>query len=480
LFPFQETFVQIKNHSAATFVQRTWVGLVGLVGLARDRTVSRPMQLVIATAAIVVFSNSAQAVPSFARQTGADCGACHVGAFGPQLTPFGWQFKLGGYVDTDGKDGKVPLSAMAVINATRTSKDLPEAPEHFKANNNRALQEISGFLAGRVSDSVGAFVQSTYSGVERKWALDQVDIRFARQVKLGESDAVVGLSLNTNPTLTDPFNTIGQWRFPYTESDFGFGVGATPLIENLGSTVLGLNAYTLYDKNFYAEVGLYNTLSQRALSAINADDAGNFQGPGVSWRVAYVNDRKRDNFSVGLVGFHASVQPDRTQLGTADRYNDVGVDAAYQYLGNRQHVVTVNASWMREQRRLNFSAAEGAAENVKGSLETARIAASYHYDQSWGLNLGLFDSRGSADAELYGAVSHTDRPDTRGYTLQADWTPFGKETSWAAPWANLRVGLQYTGYQRYNGGRRYIDEVNAVDRKASDNNTLMLFLWTAL
>ena len=31
----------------------------------------------------------AHAVPSFARQTGADCAACHVGAFGPQLTPYG-------------------------------------------------------------------------------------------------------------------------------------------------------------------------------------------------------------------------------------------------------------------------------------------------------------------------------------------------------------------------------------------------------
>ncbi len=38
----------------------------------------------------------AQAVPAFARQTGQNCIACHVGGFGPQLTPFGRAFKLDG------------------------------------------------------------------------------------------------------------------------------------------------------------------------------------------------------------------------------------------------------------------------------------------------------------------------------------------------------------------------------------------------
>ncbi len=40
-------------------------------------------------------SNPASALPSFARQTGQPCGACHVDF--PGLTPFGRQFKLGGY-----------------------------------------------------------------------------------------------------------------------------------------------------------------------------------------------------------------------------------------------------------------------------------------------------------------------------------------------------------------------------------------------
>ena len=39
--------------------------------------------------------DSAMAVPSFARQTGQECIACHVSF--PELTPYGRYFKLTGY-----------------------------------------------------------------------------------------------------------------------------------------------------------------------------------------------------------------------------------------------------------------------------------------------------------------------------------------------------------------------------------------------
>jgi len=45
---------------------------------------------------------TAQAIPSFARQTGMKCNECHT-VF-PELTPFGRLFKLGGY--TFSKSGK--------------------------------------------------------------------------------------------------------------------------------------------------------------------------------------------------------------------------------------------------------------------------------------------------------------------------------------------------------------------------------------
>lgn len=454
-------------------------------GVATLRRWLRLSTTVLAVTSIAgLFASPAQALPSYARQTGSDCASCHIGAFGPQLTPYGMQFKLGGYTDSDEKGTKVPISAMAVANWTRTKADTPEPIESFNANNNAALQEASLFLAGRLMENVGSFVQSTYSGVDKKWALDQMDIRFARTLKIGETDSIVGLSLNNNPTLTDPFNTLGQWRFPYTSSDFGFGFGPSPLVESLAGSVIGVNAYALVDKNFYAEFGIYNTPSKTYLNMVNGGDVGKFSGVGTYGRIAYVKDMKRDNFSVGLFGFNANLQPDRADLGTSNNYNDLGIDASYQFLGNREHVFTLNASYVHEWQKLNYAYGIGESSNLNNNLDQFRIAGSYHYNQTWGATLGLFDSRGSTDSVLYGSSSYNNKPNTAGYMLQGDWTPWGKESSWLSPWANLRLGMQYTGYSRFNGGSNYIsgfdDSGNAINRQAKDNNTLSIFAWFAI
>ena len=53
--------------------------------------------LAAAFVALAAFgAGPARAVPSFSEQTGQPCTTCHVGGFGPQLTPFGRAFKLGG------------------------------------------------------------------------------------------------------------------------------------------------------------------------------------------------------------------------------------------------------------------------------------------------------------------------------------------------------------------------------------------------
>ncbi|HZX29948.1 MAG TPA: cytochrome C, partial [Rhodocyclaceae bacterium] len=114
----------------------------------------------------------------------------------------------------------------------------------------------------------------------------------------------------------------------------------------------------------------------------------------------------------------------------------------------------------------------------RNTLDQFRLTGSYYYRQTWGLTAGLFDTRGSTDAVL-NPQSLSGRPNTTGYVLQADWTPLGKSTSRGAPWANVRLGIQYTGYSRFQGGARYLDEAGNL-RRARDNNTLFLFIWTAI
>jgi hypothetical protein len=53
------------------------------------------------------FAPPAQALPSFARQTGQPCGTCHTDF--PALTPFGRRFKLLGYTTGGGKFRTTPF-----------------------------------------------------------------------------------------------------------------------------------------------------------------------------------------------------------------------------------------------------------------------------------------------------------------------------------------------------------------------------------
>ena len=152
-------------------------------------------------------------------------------------------------------------------------------------------------------------------------------------------------------------------------------------------------------------------------------------------------------------------------------------DATYQYTPEGPGAILVNASLIHEKQQLNATLGPDNATNHLNALE---IDASYAYRQTWSAGLGLFDTSGGRDATLYGPAplegSNNGSPDTRGYTAQFECVPLGKMQSWGRPWVNLRVGLQYTGYLRFNGGRSNYD---GFGRSASQNNSLFLFSWMA-
>lgn len=431
------------------------------------RMIKRALTTACSMLMLAAAAQPAHALPSFARQTGQECVACHIGGFGPQLTPYGIRFKLGGYSDSDGKGGHIPISAMLRSSWTHTSKDqVGGAAPHYGSNNNGTLDEASIFLAGKLADGLGAFAQTTYSGVERASSLDNADIRYARKLTLGGKDTTVGVSLNNNPGIQDPFNTLSAWGFPYASSDLAPTPAASPLINGgLAGHVAGLSAYGFWNDAVYAEAGAYRTLSASTLNRIGITDESVLNSPATYWRLGFFNDMRKQNWAVGLFGLNAALQPDRNG-GLSDKYNDIGLDAMYQFLGTRQHIGTVNARYTHEKQTRNAAVAAGGAANLKGSLNEFQINASYYYHQTWGVTAGHFATSGSSDATLYSASGS---PDSAGYTLQSDWTPFGKENSWAAPWANLRLGLQHTLYTKFDG----------ISSHAGDNNTTYLFGWVA-
>ena len=73
--------------------------------------------------------------------------------------------------------------------------------------------------------------------------------------------------------------------------------------------------------------------------------------------------------------------------------------------------------------------------------------------------------------------SRSTKFNSNAFTIEADWIPFGKEDSWLRPFANLKIGVQYTIYTQFNGGNKNYD---GSGRNASGNNTLFLYAWMAL
>ena len=430
----------------------------------------------------------ASAVPAFAEQTGQQCVSCHVGGFGPQLTPFGREFKLGGYTLRT-KNFNVPLSAMAVASYVATKRAQPEPPTpHSKTNDNLAFDEGSIFLAGGVGSHLGGFAQITYDGADRAWAWDNLDLRAVGTGKIGGKDLVYGLSLNNNPSIQDAWNTLPGWGFPYTDSGLAPGPATAPLISGaLGQSVLGMTGYAWIDSKFYLEAGGYSTVAPATLRWLGADpfDPGNIQGVAPYGRAAFQTDLAGGTFEAGAFALKAALWPGRDRSsGYTDRYSDIGLDSSWiKPLGS--DTLTLNARYTHEKRSLNATCALGMADGsidpgplsdcADGTLNEVRADASYYWHNAIGASIGAFNLNGSRNPAIYGD-NRTFRPNSSGFQFQVDGTPFGQSSSPLGPRFNMRVGIQYTAFTRFDGARSNYDNTG---RRASDNNTLRIFSWLA-
>ncbi len=401
-----------------------------------------------------------------------------MGGFGPQLTPFGRSFKIDGYTLRT-NTFNVPVSAMAIASFIHTHRDQPgPPPPHYGVNDNATLDQASLFIAGGVGSHLGAFVQGTYDGVARAFHWDNLDVRAVTKVKLAGQNATLGLTVNNAPTVTDAFNTLPGWAFPYTSSGLAPGAPASPLIGQLAQTTLGITAYAWINSEIYAEVGGYQSPSPGFLIHAGVDPTapGAIRGTAPYARVAWNKNFGTSNVEVGAFGLWTDIYPglDRT-TGLTDGYDDTGIDASYQYFPKSKDVLTVNARYTHERQSLAASRILGLAQNDRDALNDARVDVSYYWRDVVGLTMGAFDTWGSADNLLYGG-DRTFKPNTSGLVFQIDGTPFGGRGSPLGPRFNIRVGAQYTVYNTFAGARNNFDNAGA---DASDNNTFRLFAWVA-
>lgn len=427
-------------------------------------------------------AGSALAVPSFAIQTDHPCQACHVGGFGPQLTPYGRDFKLHGYTER-ANTFNLPVSAMAVASYVRTAKDQAEPPaDHFSTNDNTALDQVSLFIAGGLGSHFGGFVQTTYDGVGKSWSWDNLDLRATTVTHVKGMEVVLGLSANNSPGVQDAWNTLPAWGFPYTSSALAPSPSASPLfVGGLAQNTLGLTGYAWINSAVYIEGGAYGSPTQSALTHLGADpfSPGDIDGLAPYGRVAYQTKIGGGTVQVGAFGMRTDIHPGRDRLtGATDRYSDFGVDASYQNALDSGDVITVNARYLNERQTLTATCAlmdpvePGCADT---RLNDLRADVSYYWRDKIGATVGLFDTYGPSNPSLF-PDNRTFKPDSSGVTLQLDATPWGEGKSPLGPRFNMRVGVQYTLYNRFNGANKNFDGGGA---NASDNNTLRVFTWFA-
>lgn len=412
----------------------------------------------------------AHALPAFARQTGQNCVACHAGGQFPELTSYGRLFKLTGY--TIGTRS-VPLSVMGVVSYTKSS--TPTSDAQFAKDAVALFQTGSVFLAGKITENAGIFAQATYNNYDSqdpvfgrwkgKWASDNFDLRYADRFIDPNRDLIVGLNLNNNPSIADPWNTAPAW-IQYVPTRFGVtGPDASPIITQLGSQVAGVGAYAFWNNTLYAEAsgyqtanGIWSFLSQGTARA----DQIKLRGVNPYVRIALSHDWGPHSAMVGMLAMNVELYPDNLNpSGPTTHYRDRGIDAQYQYLLD-PHTITAQLSLIRET--IDNGDVTGIATNASNTLKQLRLKGSYVYRAKYGASLSYLSTTGTSDATLYPDVATN--PDTRGWIPEIFWTPV----------QNIRIGAQYFTFNRFHGATSNYD---GAGRNPKDNNTLFLYVWGA-
>lgn len=422
--------------------------------------------------------HKARAVPAFAQQTGLACSACHVGGFGPQLTPFGREFKLNGY--TLRAQASVPVSLMAIASLTHTRQDQIPPPADLDRNDNLALDQASAFLAGGVNRHLGGFLQLTCDGVARQCAWDNMDFRAVTTANIFGADSVLGMTLNNAPTVQDVWNTTPGWSFPYTDTAVSGTPGAAPLIDGtLAQNVLGLSAYAWIGHKIYLEGGAYSTPAAGTLTWLGADPSnpGNLRGLAPYGRLAWQGNAAGGTLEMGAFGLRANMYPGRDRSsGYADRYTDLGLDSSWQKSLASGDVLSVQSRYVHEQSTLTASCILAQANPgacARADLNEWRGDIGYHWRNKLGATLAVFSITGDSNAFLYGPTAS---PDSNGLMLQLDYSPWGDGSGPLGNRVNLQFGLQTTVYGKFDGAKTNYDGAGA---SASGNDAVRLYTWLA-
>ena len=390
-----------------------------------------------------------------------------------------------------------PFAVMLQPGFTHTQARVPGgAAPGYHENDNFALGTVSVFYAGRlfgpyaetlfgpsaaaVLNKLGIFYQHTWDGVAHHWSWDNVELRYADTTALFGQSANIGIYVNNNPTMQDPWNTLSAWGYPFKTSPLANTPAAATLIDGgLSQQVVGVGAYAFLNTTWYLDAGLYHTLGGGFQSLMGIDPTDETQVPGVApyWRLAY---SKRDemgskSWQIRTSGMLANTYPGRDSSAGHDQILDLGIDTQFQTVIGKNDLTAI-LSWTHENQWWQASQPLGLSSNAADTLWKA--AATFHvlHDKTYSAAIQYFVTGGSKDAKLY-AESANGSPLSDGIVLEMNWLPLAKRGGpdfW--PSSSVKFSVQYIIYNRFNGGRSNLDGAGAT---ASGNNTLFVGAWIA-
>jgi hypothetical protein len=443
--------------------------------------------LLLAIFCVLAVPHRAFAIPSFSAQTGQPCSSCHVGAFGPQLKPYGRDFKLGGYTASDrANDNLVDnwyerFTTGAWGSFTRTNADMPPQPGgaagQYGPNNNFSFDQAAVYFGGRITPHVGLIQEFSYDGAERSLFWDAMDLRYSHDGELFGKDATYGVMAGNQLGNTSPWNSTPPNAFPYNASRLAPTPQGTLIDDTLNGQLFGPGAFMMWNDMIYADASVYFPLSRNFDQAVGNTASDKYVSPIPFWHLALQKefDHHEQYAQIGTFGTIADRQPGNDQTsGLRDHLTDVAVEANYQYMADMHNMLSVHATYTHEYQDLKASSALFST-NPNDQLNVMKADVTYAIDDTWIPTAQYFKVTGSQDANLYGGATNPSNyitsssasgsPNSEGFVAELAYVPFGKPDS-PINWGNARLALQYIAYTEYNGTAHH----------ASDNNTLFLSL----
>lgn len=412
------------------------------------RTASIGVSAFIALASVGTLPENALAVPSFARQVGKPCSACHT--IWPRLNATGREFKEMGYTDVGDDYPRIegdnldllrfgPPISVSVISFPYSNKKVTDEKG---VSETRIPDEVAFFFAGRVTPNLGAFVEPHW---ERDTDKVNVELaKFSAATRMGSNTLGIVVTKG-DVAAADPYNTIRFSAFHTINSpaiffDTGARVNATTgasgdlfsfaNTDNQGAVVNGkfFNSLYLAAGAFKGDGGAENP---------DSDPADGFARAAFEYPISGESIASIGGFYYG--GKERYVHPETGEYeSNLARY---GVDFQYQ-MESAPHIIDLVAVYMGgKDKNVWDGSSTGDRSDVQFNGYYAE--ASYFYDRTYGLTVG-YDYLKSDDDESI---------DKQGATVNLTYLP----------WLNTKIGIEYSHF------------LLADDVKEDDTNVLLHF-----